>query len=234
MLGLLPTPTITGLLRQVIRLRRRTLALLCAGLATAACQSPAVAEPAVHATPPGLGVLLPELLPAPPEAIASAATDRDWLVLDAVFEDLLRGTEDTPLHRRGEAPSVLRIRSAATATRLMVDSVRRCLDAEERADLPAADQARLDQAVEQLARRSDRSLGDGESAVPGVTREAPCLTTGREPVARVSLPGYSDDGRLALVRLTVPTGRHAAHLHRVLRLGDEGWQVILRESGVHL
>jgi hypothetical protein len=99
--------------------------------------------------------------------------------------------------------------------------------------LTETQKAATEQAARDLERRAPRASGQWDITLPGVELRPedrrPRNELGLQGGVDLSLPGYSQGGRIAVVLITMPWSIHSAIGTYVLRYDDVGWKVLLRD-----
>ncbi|MGB7160541.1 MAG: hypothetical protein WBD40_20920 [Tepidisphaeraceae bacterium] len=158
----------------------------------------------------------------------------DHAVLDFVLGDLLT-LNDSPLKVRNGPPA--EIRFAPEPARYPVTPKRVLMRRDEKlwAALSQTDVDGAAEATAALILRHERkeTFGPFQPATPRVKLETqpPPTTIGSiyERPVRAWPPGYSDDGRYAVVFLSIPWSMHHADGTYLLRREADGWRVALRQ-----
>lgn len=184
-----------------------------------------------------LGVALLPLAVHPQEAIANDV-QQDQRVLDAVLLDLVTYTgPDEPLSV-GPAPrevffnpGMLRVtmRSALQPLQVSFGSARKGMSDSE--------QRNAEEAVTQLVKRTHTraSYAGYRSRDARVHVVKPGPVSDRAPYfasypVQVSVPGYANDGTLAVVHLVFPEILHPTYWTVVLKRTNRGWKISRRGS----
>ena len=178
------------------------------------------------------------LKPTTQEAVA-----RDAAVLQAVFDDMLsKDNSESPTEwTRDQSKSVF-VSNEPPKRRVEASQVLSLSDEEKLKALTAAQRIAATEAADDLVARIDNGdrppepkstsgrvkIYEGAGAATQPTRENPF---GGERATRVFLPGYSKDGRYAVIRLGFPwSGRmHSGEATYILERTDGGWKVLLRD-----
>jgi hypothetical protein len=169
---------------------------------------------------------------APAEVLAS-----DQEVLDVVLRDLLSiDSGETPLSVRGMPPEKLLVRSRTAMSRVDEDNVLYRYQADAWHRLSAAEEPRLRAAARNLVERARAGGVAIWSADERVVLVEPDTGKPKGLVDRplvVLSPGFSPEGSLAVVRMTIPWSIHHATATYVLRCGATGWAVVVRQFIYH-
>jgi hypothetical protein len=166
----------------------------------------------------------------------SAIAPRDQDVLDVVLGDLLSfAAGHSPVSERGRPPKSLAFSSRSANWPISVESVLYRHEPEPWQRLPATALPQLQVAAEDLVERTARGgFSSFKSTNHRVTVRAPAdkETTGEALYDRFIQawpPGYSPDGSLAVVCLTLPWSIHSATATYVLTKSATGWAVVVRQ-----
>jgi hypothetical protein len=174
----------------------------------------------------------------------SRLTPRDNAVVKAVLQDLVayRG-KDSPLDGPFGPSRPLQVMVGPLRGRPSLAAADRCgLEERPWRTLTKVQQQATEQAARHLERRAPQASGRWSLVVrdvemieeghrPGLIEEGhrPRNELGLQRGVDVSLPGYSADGSVAIVLVTMPWSIHSATGTYVLLRDDTGWRVVLRE-----
>ena len=177
---------------------------------------------------------------APPGAAttqpAAIAQDRDHVVIEAVLADLLAAKE-SPVAVRGQAPTEIRFAEKAATYPVTAQGILLRHDKEKWAALSPTELDAATEAANEIVRRHASSDG----FKPFVPRDArvnvqaePTTQSARSSVLERPVqawpPGFTADGRYAIVFLSIPWSMHHANATYLLqRGGGDGWRIVLRQ-----
>lgn len=208
----------------------RSLAWL-ALVAAPACEQ--FAEQATPAGAEGSGVAIPQPTTGFP------VTSRDQEVLDHVLRDLIADTTDrSPVAMRGKPPERLSVASCSASWPITIEQVLHRQDVETWAQLPEDALPELQLAAADLVARSTPGFVGFEStdwrmtSVRDADANSAALRTRAGRPIRAWPPGFSADGTLAVVRLSIPWSRHSATATYVLSSEEQPWAILVRQYAI--
>jgi len=161
---------------------------------------------------------------------------RDQEVLDHVLRDLIADTTSrSPVARRGVPPKELLVSSTSANWPITIEQVLQQVTAEAWAALPAEARPELHAAAADLVANStpgfvgfectDRRIMPFRAGDAGDTSGR---TSSDRPI-HAWPPGFSAEGTLAVVRLSIPRGRHSVTATYVLSRRSQRWAILVRE-----
>lgn len=180
--------------------------------------------------------ILPGLVRA--ETGASTVTAQDNAVVVAVLRDLAayKG-KDSPIG--GFGPSIpLPVDRTPTRGKVSLSSSGdACGLKEERwRSLTTAQRRATEEAARHLERRASGAAGRFVVMLHDIELREEGQRPPRDDALfniRVTLPGYSDSRRTAIVLLSIPWSIHSASATYVMRVVDNEWQVLVREFAIY-
>lgn len=187
----------------------------------------------------------PSAAPASPEA-SRPVGDVDAAVIGRVLKDLVTNKGDeNPVAPRGTLLESIQFSREAVAWQQTVDMVLYEHEPQRWQRLTKSQRAAVHEAAEDLVARTpanQQRFRIDEAPKPITLIEKPATTNGadRGPpevfnrAIRAWLPGYSADGTIAVVRLSIPWSIHHAEGTYVLRRADGSWVVLLRQFVYYL
>jgi hypothetical protein len=220
--------------RPALRRKSRVIATLVCGLAfLSGCRAPATSAPADE-----------------PESIhTDAAPVGDAAVLQVVFDDMSnKDNSESPVEWRGDPSKPVYV-SKNPCARRRLDAAEILSRNEDKKwkTLTAAQQQAATEAADDLIARADKGhllpelksasgrvkVYEDAGAATQPTRKNPFR---RERPSCVFPPGYSKDGRYAVVFLGFPWSgeMHSGDVTYVLERTDRGWKVLLRDFTYYL
>jgi len=158
----------------------------------------------------------------------------DQRVLNTVLNDLLTYREkDSPILTEHDSPTNLLFVPAAVTWPLTMEQVLYRQDATSWHQLDGEYAQPIREAASNLVSRvgradSFRKFHPSDKRVQLFDDDSNLGLLDRRPI-RAWLPGYSLNGSIVLVRLTIPWSIHVAEGTYVLRRGDGKWTILLRQ-----
>jgi hypothetical protein len=180
--------------------------------------------------------------PDPVSRVPIAARDQE--VLDVVLSDLFSYVaEDSPVAIRGAAPLHLSIAPASVDWPGSIEAVLCQGEAGKWKQLSRTQRAALRQAAAHLVSRVERKRGfrdfkshDARVQIyqqPPAGEEQSVEHWFNRPIL-ASPPGFSTDGSLGIVVLSIPKDIHSASATYVLERAGSGWSIVMRQFVYYL
>jgi hypothetical protein len=171
-----------------------------------------------------------------PQEPREVATSTDYEVVATMLEDLVSYSgEDSPIDDIF-SPDPLRLDPVPTRGTPTVDGLLEQSNPEAWRDLSPADTEALRRAAKDYVRRSKRPAApftSGSEHVPLYTGDRKKASLRDRPIS-ASLPGYSPDGRLSIVTVSIPWSIHGCSGVYVLSKDGTGWRVRVRDFACYL
>ena len=170
-----------------------------------------------------------------------AAVHSDAAVLQAVFDDMLsKENKEAPAEWTADQARAVYVSKQVPERRSRVDEILQRSDKKKWEALTSAEVSAAKEAAEDLVARAvtGEKLPELRSASGRVkifeeagaaTQPKSALPMSGERASRVYLPGYTTDGRYAVVRLGFPWSMHSGEVTYVLERTEGGWRVVLRD-----
>jgi len=171
-----------------------------------------------------------------PESSESGVTPRDNAVMLVVLERLLAEGKMDPFVPPGDPSKPLLFDLEPICNSVTADQVLEPSDEKEWEGLTDAEQAAVREAAENLVARAKSCAGEFTISHPRIQlrRGDPPGTGIFDRTSAAFLPGFSRDGRTALVLLSIPWSIHGASGTHVLVLQDGEWQIRVRDFAYYL
>jgi hypothetical protein len=210
-------------------MQRKTLAiatLICELALLSGCRTPATSA-----------------LADEPKSTDPDAAARDAAVLQAVFDDMLsQDNSEAPAEWNREQSEPVYVSKNTSDGRPNASDILSRIDEKKWKPLTNAPLGAVTEAANDLVARADKgaSLPELRSAsgrlkiyeeAGAATQPTPENSFGGARASSVFLPGYSKDGRYAVVNLEFPwSGRmHSGEVTYILERTNRGWKVLLRD-----
>jgi hypothetical protein len=172
--------------------------------------------------------------PPPTTQPVAAVRDVDQQVIEAALADLLT-LSDSPVAMRKAPPAELRFAAEAATYPVKTDQILMQRDKEQWAALSREQMDAATEAAKDLVRRHEAKatfapFTPSDPRVKAETQPRP-TTIGSiyERPIQAWPPGYTRDGRYAIVFLSIPWSMHHADGTYLLEREGSGWKVLLRQ-----